>query len=104
MHRPSSPGVAALLALTTCLSSPLLAQTVPEGPPPAGQTATPAPESAPEQGTVIRSIAVAGAQRLEPETIVSYIQLRPGDVYTPARADQALIGRASCRERVCESV
>ena len=96
MHRPSSPGVAALLALTTCLSSPLLAQTVPEGPPPAGQTATPSPPTpAPEQGTVIRSIAVAGAQRLEPETIVSYIQLRPGDVYTPARADQALIDLAA---------
>jgi outer membrane protein insertion porin family len=39
---------------------------------------------------VIRSIAVAGAQRLEPATIVSYIQMRPGQVYTAALADQAL--------------
>ncbi len=57
--------------------------------------AQPAPVAAPapapaEQGQVIRSIAVAGAQRLEPATIVSYIQMRPGQVYTPALADQAL--------------
>jgi len=51
--------------------------------------ATPAPAPA-EQGVTIRTIAVAGAQRLEPETIVSYIQLRAGDTYTPAAADQAL--------------
>ena len=50
-------------------------------------TATPAPAS---EGEVIRTIAVAGAQRLEPETIVSYIHLRPGDLYTPAAGDQAL--------------
>ncbi len=43
-----------------------------------------------DQGEVIRSIAVAGAQRLEPVTIVSYIQMRPGQVYTAALADQAL--------------
>ncbi|MBO0749975.1 MAG: outer membrane protein assembly factor BamA, partial [Porphyrobacter sp.] len=30
------------------------------------------------------------AQRLEPQTILSYIQLRPGQVYTPAAADQAI--------------
>ncbi len=58
------------------------------------EQATPAPTPAPvqqEQGEIIRSIAVAGAQRLEPETIVSYIQLRPGDRYTPAAADEALL-------------
>lgn len=59
---------------------------------------TPAPATAPapqEQGDVIRSIGVSGAQRLEPETIVSYIQLRPGMVYTAAAADQALIDLAN---------
>ncbi len=55
--------------------------------------ATPAP--AEEQGDVIRTIAVAGAQRLEPETILSYIQLRQGQVYTAARADQALVDLAA---------
>ncbi|MEW4448299.1 outer membrane protein assembly factor BamA [Qipengyuania sp. JC766] len=43
-----------------------------------------------QQGQVIRQIAVSGAQRLEPSTIVSYVRLRPGQVYTAAAADQAL--------------
>lgn len=42
------------------------------------------------QSDVIRTISVAGAQRLEPTTIVSYIRLRTGQVYTQAAADQAL--------------
>lgn len=54
-----------------------------------------ASSSVEEQGDVIRTIAVAGAQRLEPETIISYIQLRVGQVYTAARADQALIDLAA---------
>jgi len=58
---------------------------IPTPAPAASSAATAAPE-----GDVIRTIAVAGAQRLEPETIVSYVQLRPGDVYTAASADQAL--------------
>ncbi|WP_234029162.1 outer membrane protein assembly factor BamA [Aurantiacibacter spongiae] len=69
-------------------------------------TPTPAPTQAPAgaqpqtqqprvQGDVIRTIAVAGAQRLEPETIISYISLRPGQVYTAAAADQALIDLAN---------
>jgi outer membrane protein insertion porin family len=53
--------------------------------PAAPAAAAPAPQS-----DVIRSIAVAGAQRLEPNTIVSYIRLRTGQVYTQAAADQAL--------------
>ena len=57
----------------------------------AGSAAAP-PEARPAepQGDTIRTIAVAGAQRLEPQTIVSYIKLRPGDTYTAAAADQAL--------------
>ncbi|WP_164116884.1 outer membrane protein assembly factor BamA [Sphingorhabdus sp. Alg239-R122] len=42
------------------------------------------------QQDVIRSITVNGAQRLEPDTIRSYIRLRIGDVYTQQSADQAL--------------
>lgn len=94
----------ALLGCTMLAGVPLaaFAQDAPpeEGAPPqAGQPAAPAQpaaEPAPAaaqpaaQGDVIRTIAVAGAQRLEPETIVSYIRLRPGDVYTPAAGDQAL--------------
>jgi outer membrane protein insertion porin family len=60
------------------------------------QDTAPAPAQAPaavvqEQGDVIRSIVVVGAQRLEPETILSYIQLRvPGRSIPPVRADEAL--------------
>lgn len=39
---------------------------------------------------VIRTISVAGTQRLEPQTVLTYIELRPGQVYTPEAADQAL--------------
>lgn len=52
---------------------------------PEAQPVAPAP-----QGEVIRSLSVVGAQRLEAQTILSYIRLRVGDVYTEAAADQAL--------------
>ncbi|TCD05020.1 outer membrane protein assembly factor BamA [Erythrobacteraceae bacterium CFH 75059] len=42
------------------------------------------------QGEIIRSITVTGAQRLEPQTILSYIRLRVGEPYSAAAADQAL--------------
>lgn len=54
--------------------------------PPADQSPTVSEPS----GDIIRAIAVDGAERLEPSTIVSYIRLRPGDTYTSAAADQAL--------------
>ncbi|UIP06113.1 outer membrane protein assembly factor BamA [Erythrobacter sp. SDW2] len=50
--------------------------------------AQPAPQVAP--GEVIQTISVQGAQRLEPDTILTYIRLRPGQVYTQIDADQAL--------------
>src|SRR6185312_6385013 len=50
----------------------------------------PAVAPPPVENQVIRTISVVGAQRLEPTTILSYIQLRPGQVYTAAAADQAL--------------
>jgi outer membrane protein insertion porin family len=49
----------------------------------------PAPAPAPQPDTV-RTIAVAGAERLEPNTILSYIKLRPGDVWSEALGDQVL--------------
>ena len=51
---------------------------------------TTGPVAALQQGDVIRSISVQGVQRLEPNTILSYVRLRPGDTYTTAAADQAL--------------
>ena len=55
--------------------------------PTASAAATPAP--APTQG-VIRSISVRGNERLEPATVISYSNLRPGEAYTAATLDQAL--------------
>ncbi|MFN2101018.1 outer membrane protein assembly factor BamA [Altererythrobacter sp. MF3-039] len=45
---------------------------------------------APARNDTIRSIQVVGSQRLEPQTILSYIRLRLGDEYTQAAGDQAL--------------
>jgi outer membrane protein insertion porin family len=39
---------------------------------------------------IVRSITVNGSQRLEPETILSYISLRAGEPYDRDRLDQAL--------------
>ena len=67
---------------------PLAAQTAPANPaPPAPAEVAPAPAPAPR---AIRSIAVRGNQRLEPETIRSYANLSPGQTYTAESLDQAL--------------
>ena len=71
------------------------AQSATGGTPATAVTSAPVPAEQREQGDIIRTIAVAGAQRLEPETIISYIQMRPGQVYTAVRADQALIDLAA---------
>ncbi|USI74601.1 outer membrane protein assembly factor BamA [Sphingomonas morindae] len=39
---------------------------------------------------VIRSLKVSGNQRLEPETVLSYVKLKVGDPYTRDAGDQAL--------------
>ncbi len=59
---------------------------------PAGEqpSASP-PTSVPTlQGETIRSIQIVGAQRLEAQTILSYIRLRVGEEYSAVAADQAL--------------
>ncbi|QUL39117.1 outer membrane protein assembly factor BamA [Erythrobacter sp. JK5] len=69
-----------------------LAQDEGDAPAPATQPA-PAPTPAPDpaaQSNIIRSISVAGAERLEPTTILSYIRLRVGQEYTSVAADEAL--------------
>jgi len=42
------------------------------------------------QGTVIRQILVEGAQRIEPETVQSYLLIQPGDSYDPSRVNRSL--------------
>ena len=70
-----------------------LAQTAPAPAPVAAPAApAPAPVAAPAApaADTIQSITVVGAQRLEPDTIRSYIKLRIGQPYTQAGGDQAL--------------
>ena len=92
--------IGALLLVGTVLggsAAPLLAQTTsPASPPPQapaaapqGTSPTPAQPPAPVIHT-IRSIAVRGNQRLEPETIRAYANLSPGQTYTAETLDQAL--------------
>jgi outer membrane protein insertion porin family len=78
---------------------PLLAGTILSGMPSyaAAQQTVSAPVAQPQsaappraQADTIRSITVNGSQRLEPDTIRSYIKLRINDVYSQADADQAL--------------
>jgi outer membrane protein insertion porin family len=90
----------ALLLVGTVLGSsagPLLAQptpaqgtsAAPATAAPQAQPPAPAATPAPVERTV-RSIAVRGNQRLEPETIRAYANLSPGQTYTAQTLDQAL--------------
>jgi outer membrane protein insertion porin family len=85
--------LASLLACGSILAGvPSLAgaqsQTAPQ-PAPAAAAPAPAPAPAPRANT-IRSITVVGAERLEANTILSYIRLRVGQEYTAAAADEAI--------------
>jgi outer membrane protein insertion porin family len=55
------------------------------------QTApAPAPVVAPAQGGTVKSIAVVGSQRIEADTVRSYIRLRPGARYNNEIIDDAI--------------
>lgn len=41
-------------------------------------------------GAVIDEIRVVGTQRIDPATVNSYMQIKPGDVYNPAKVDESL--------------
>jgi outer membrane protein insertion porin family len=57
----------------------------------APQPAATEPAPAPAQPVaIVRSISVVGNQRLEPETVLSYMKLRVGEPYTREQLDQAL--------------
>ncbi len=51
------------------------------------QNTTPAAQPA---GVAIRRIVVEGNQRIEPATITSYLQVRPGDLFDPERVDLSI--------------
>ncbi|EDL47939.1 outer membrane protein [Erythrobacter sp. SD-21] len=78
--------MAGLLAGTIMGSMPVAALAQETG----GDEADAAQAAPAQQQDAVRTIAVAGAQRLEPQTILSYIRLRPGDAYTQAAGDEVL--------------
>ncbi|QTD57928.1 outer membrane protein assembly factor BamA [Parasphingorhabdus cellanae] len=69
-------------------SVPTHAQDTPVVQPPAAQP--PAVQPSVTANDTIRSIVVNGAQRLESDTVLSYMKLRVGQTYTQESADQAL--------------
>jgi len=76
------------------LAAPATAQTAPPPTAPPAQAAPPPPAPAaavpPQPTRTVVSLAVAGNQRLEPETVMSYTSLRIGEPYDQERLDQAL--------------
>ncbi|WP_447758897.1 outer membrane protein assembly factor BamA [Sphingopyxis fribergensis] len=76
--------LSAFLMAGTMLSAPVMAQEV--APP---TVPAPAPEATPT-ATTVQSITVVGNQRLEAQTILSYLRLRVGQTYDRATLDQAL--------------
>ncbi|MEY2883878.1 MAG: outer membrane protein assembly factor BamA [Pseudomonadota bacterium] len=87
-----------LLLISTMLASPALAQ---RGPRPAEAIPAPPPPPRPDAEVpvaattnpgegIVRAVIVRGTERLEPETVRSYLNLAVGDRYDRDRADQAV--------------
>ncbi|RVT95106.1 outer membrane protein assembly factor BamA [Sphingomonas crocodyli] len=74
------------------LPAPLLAQRSGAAPVPAptAPAATPAPTGAAAIRGTIKQVNVAGSQRLEADTVRSYVKLRAGEEYSAEMLDQAL--------------
>ena len=75
------------------MAQPAMAQTV--GEPAASAPALAAPQApaataAPAGSGIIKTVNVAGSERLEPDTVRSYVKLTPGEPYTREALDQAL--------------
>ena len=82
---PGRTELAALLLAGTMLATPVMAQEV--APP---VVPAPAAEAQPAAAATVQSITVVGNQRLEAQTILSYLRLRVGQTYNRAVLDQAL--------------
>jgi outer membrane protein insertion porin family len=73
------------------LCAPASAQTGTGTPAPAPAAPAPAPVPGALPGTgTIQSLVVSGNQRLEPETVISYMKLRAGQPYDREKLDQAI--------------
>ncbi|MBC9179529.1 outer membrane protein assembly factor BamA [Pseudoroseomonas ludipueritiae] len=79
----------ALLLAATCLIPVLLPPSA-EAQPQRAQARRPAQAAARPTGEVIRTIDVRGNQRIEADTIRSYMLLQPGDRYDTDRQDRSL--------------
>src|SRR6185312_8707529 len=79
MVRVGGARIAAILLASTMLSAPLIAQTPAD-----------VPTVAPPTGGIVKTITVEGAQRLEPDTVRSHIDLKPGDSYNREALERAL--------------
>jgi len=101
IHPASRPRLASLLLVGTMLGgagAPVLAQNAPAAvsAPPVAAAAAPAaaaPTVPTPTGTIvgtIRAITVTGNQRLEADTVRSYMALRAGETYSREQLDQAL--------------
>ncbi|TAK13799.1 MAG: outer membrane protein assembly factor BamA, partial [Rhizorhabdus sp.] len=71
------------------LAQPLMAQQVAAPAAPAAAAAE-TPNVVAEVPGVIKSVNVAGSERLEADTVRSYVKLTPGEPYTREALDQAL--------------
>jgi outer membrane protein insertion porin family len=90
-------GLAVLLS-TTALASGALAQTpatAPAAPSPPAASGTPAaapatPTTAPINSGVVQRVAIDGNERIERDTILSYLSIQPGDTVGPEQIDLAI--------------
>lgn len=82
--------LAALLLGTTILAGAPTAAMAQAGAPAAAPLAGPTAAPADVEGQPIQTLVVRGAERLEAQTVLSYIKLRAGQPYTKAAADGAL--------------
>jgi outer membrane protein insertion porin family len=69
------------------MAAPAIAQAPEAAPAAPAPATTPAP---PAGSGIVRQIAVTGSQRLEPDTVRSYVKLQPGEPYSRESLDQAL--------------
>jgi outer membrane protein insertion porin family len=78
-NKPPAPAAAPAPAATPTLTPPTEVPTVQNVPPGGSPT-----------GTVITQVDVEGTQRIDPDTVRSYVLLKQGDQATPAALDKAL--------------
>ena len=83
-------GVPQLALAKPVPSRPVSSQPAPSQPAAAEPAVKPEAPVPAVPGDIIQSIGIEGAQRLEPDTVLSYIALRVGQSYSGAAADQVL--------------